>query len=160
MDVPYRLVCLGEKFRTAPDAFEMVHRRLAHRVRHSGHIPAREDYLAMLATCDLVVSTAIQENFGIAVIEAILAGCQPLLPNRMAYPGIIPRELHESCLYEGDEALFGRLRQAVMGSARLESAEIERLQASLLDRFGAASAIRAIDDALSELVATRSLPRA
>jgi glycosyltransferase involved in cell wall biosynthesis len=57
----------------------------------------------------VVVSTAIQENFGISVVEAVAAGCHPLLPNRLAYPEVIPRDYHDRCLYEDDDALAEKL---------------------------------------------------
>jgi glycosyltransferase involved in cell wall biosynthesis len=45
-------------------------------------------------------SAAIQENFGISVIEAMLMGCVPLLPDRLSYPEILPEEFHEHFLYK------------------------------------------------------------
>ena len=38
---------------------------------------------------DFVVSTANHEFFGIGILEAIAAGCTPLLPDRLSYPAIL-----------------------------------------------------------------------
>ena len=148
--VPFELVCLGEQFREAPDAFETVHRKLAHRVRHAGHIPDRTRYLELLATCDFVVSSAIQENFGIAVIEAILAGCQPILPARLAYPEIIPSAYRERCLYSQDDDLCAAMRSMLTGEIALPPDDLAALQRTLFERFSAEKAVAAIDDALAE----------
>jgi glycosyltransferase involved in cell wall biosynthesis len=69
----------------------------------------REDYLAWLKRGLVVVSTAIQENFGIAVVEAMRCGCLPLLPRRLSYPEILPREFHDAFLYAGPDDLATRL---------------------------------------------------
>lgn len=59
------------------------------RVVHRGWLP-RTDYLAMLHAAGIVVSTAKQEFFGIAAAEAIAAGASPVLPDRLAYPELLP----------------------------------------------------------------------
>jgi glycosyltransferase involved in cell wall biosynthesis len=57
---------------------------------HWGWLEARRDYLELMASCDLVVSTARHEFFGVAVLEAVRAGCFPVLPDRLAYPELFP----------------------------------------------------------------------
>ena len=49
----------------------------------------RGDYLELIGTCDVVASTARHEFFGIAVAEAMAAGCAPLLPDRLNYPALV-----------------------------------------------------------------------
>ena len=61
---------------------------------------APEEYRRHLRGADLVVSCAHQENFGVGVVEAVAASCVPLLPDRLAYPEVIPRWWHPSALYE------------------------------------------------------------
>jgi glycosyltransferase involved in cell wall biosynthesis len=55
-------------------------------------------YWQALRAADVVVSTARHEFFGIGVVEAISAGCWPLLPDRLAYPEVTvdPRQ-ENSC---------------------------------------------------------------
>ena len=148
----FNLVLLGEQFRTAPPVFADVWARLKAHIVHAGYVPDRADYVSLLGQCDVVVSTAIQENFGIAVVEAILAGCQPVLPNRLAYPELIPAELRDACLYESDSDLLGRLRDLICGQGRLSSTQRAELQASMANRFGAASAVARLDDGLASVV--------
>ncbi len=149
--VDFRLLMLGEQFRTAPPAFDAARRRLGDRITHAGYLPDRSEYQSMLSRCHLVVSTAIQENFGIAVVEAILAGCQPLLPRRLAYPQVIPDDFHKDCLYDRDSDLFDRLRSAIDGTGGMSVNRLRDLQAALAARYGAQTAVSRLDDALERL---------
>lgn len=72
----------------------------------------RQTYLQHLSTADLVVSCARHEFFGVAVVEAVAAGCVPLLPDALSYPELIRPPWHRSVLYE--PGTFGsRLVEAV-----------------------------------------------
>ena len=92
-----------------PKEFIAAREWLGERVVQYGYLPSREAYLQWLGRGSVVVSTAIQENFGISVVEAVAAGCHPLLPRRLAYPEVIPVAYHDACLYEDDDALARRL---------------------------------------------------
>jgi glycosyltransferase involved in cell wall biosynthesis len=50
----------------------------------------RAQYLKLLNDVDVVVSTARQEFQGIAVLEAIAAGCCPVVPDSLAYREFVP----------------------------------------------------------------------
>ena len=45
----------------------------------------KDDYYKLLSESNCVVSFALQENFGYGIQEAVLRGCVPVLPNRLAY---------------------------------------------------------------------------
>lgn len=72
----------GEQYEETPAIFEMARERLAAHIERWGRLPSRADYWAEMCTCDVVVSTATHEFFGVAVLEAVYAGCLALLPNR------------------------------------------------------------------------------
>jgi len=148
----FRLVVLGEQFRTTPPVFAKSWDRLKPHIDHAGFIPDRQAYLNVLAGCDLVVSSAIQENFGIAVVEAILLGCQPLLPYRLSYPGLIPPNLHDMCLYRRDADLYGRLEAWLDGRASMSHQQHADLIAHADAEFGAPSVVPRIDTALEDAV--------
>ena len=147
----FHIICLGEQFRTAPAVFERVLHKLEKHIVHAGYVPDRAAYLAMLHRCDVVVSTAIQENFGMAVVEAILAGCQPLLPNRLVYPEIIPVEYHTRCLYASDQVLNERLRDLIVGTGLMDLDERTKLRRDITERFTGEQAVKVIDDALVDV---------
>lgn len=51
----------------------------------------KKEYYDLLSRAKVVVSYALQENFGFGVAEAAYLGCVPVLPNRLVYP-----ELYDS----------------------------------------------------------------
>ena len=107
--VAFGVALLGENAQYVPQEFIAARKWLGERVVQYGYLPSREAYLEWLGRGAVVVSTAIQENFGISVVEAVAAGCHPLLPSRLAYPEVIPAAYHEACLYDDDEHLARRL---------------------------------------------------
>jgi glycosyltransferase involved in cell wall biosynthesis len=153
---PFELVLVGERFRSIPAAFSDGFARLRDRIVHAGFLESLDAYWNMIASCDVVVSTAIQENFGLAVVEAILAGCRPLLPERLSYPELIPPALQSECLYKDEADLFVRL-QSHCGSAtdaerrraRIDDNELVRCVG---ERFAAPGQATRLDDALGDAV--------
>ena len=107
--VAFEVALLGESSQYVPQEFMAAREWLGERVVQYGYLPSRDAYLEWLRRGSVVVSTAIQENFGISVVEAAAAGCHPLLPNRLAYPEVIPEAWHDACLYEDDDALADKL---------------------------------------------------
>jgi hypothetical protein len=62
-------------------------------VVHWGYALTRERYLKLLRESDVIVSTSNHEFFGVAVIEAVLCGYYPLVPDRLPVcPQLFPRE--------------------------------------------------------------------
>ena len=69
-------------------------------------MPSKQAYYKVISKCDLVLSTSLHEFFGVALIEACLFGVYPLLPNRLVYPEIYPKE----CLYSTEAQLLKKLK--------------------------------------------------
>jgi glycosyltransferase involved in cell wall biosynthesis len=102
----FEVAVAGQAFAETREAFEGAATALGHRLVHMGQPGSREAYARLLASSDVAVSTAVNEFFGLAMIEAAYAGCLPLVPDRLAYPEIYPREMR----YASPEALSARLR--------------------------------------------------
>ena len=105
----FRVVLLGERFATVPDVFDDARMWLGERIVHHGYVESRAEYAEWLWLADLVVSTAQHEFFGASVCEALYCGCAALLPNRLAYPELIPEGRQGEVLYDSDEELVDRL---------------------------------------------------
>ncbi|MHC4877389.1 MAG: tRNA-queuosine alpha-mannosyltransferase domain-containing protein [Planctomycetota bacterium] len=89
----FRVRVLGEAYRNSPACFAQAHEWLADHIDHWGLAPTRHDYETLLRNSDIVVSTADHEFFGIAVLEAVSAGCLPVVPRALAYPETLGQDL-------------------------------------------------------------------
>jgi glycosyltransferase involved in cell wall biosynthesis len=153
--VAFRLALAGENRRVDPREFAAVRADLGGRVVHAGHLP-RPAYRDLLLRAAVTVSTARHEFFGIAAVEAMAAGCVPLLPRRLAYPELVPGRFHDDVLYPGRlyERLAGVLTD-VAGARR----RIDGLRAAM--RMHDWSVVGPqYDDALEALAAGRPPPDA
>ena len=53
---------------------------------------SKEEYYKLLNKAKVIVSYALQENFGFAIQEACYFNCYPVVPNRLVYPELYPEE--------------------------------------------------------------------
>jgi glycosyltransferase involved in cell wall biosynthesis len=110
--VPFRLAMAGPNQGAPTAEFLRARRELAAEIVQWGRAPRAADYASLLWASDVVVSTAVHEFFGIAVVEAMYCGCRPVLPERLSYPEIVPAEVHEEVLY-GEGELVAALARAL-----------------------------------------------
>ncbi|MEM9644148.1 MAG: DUF3524 domain-containing protein [Planctomycetota bacterium] len=137
--VRFELILLGHGNDVA--AKTALRTSFARQVMHEGWVEDRDAYCKWLAKMDVVVSTADHEFFGIGVCEAASHGAVPVVPNRLSYPELFPRE----CLYDDlDDAvrLIGKLA---------ERQELVRLRTECGKRLARLD-IRETTDRLDELL--------
>jgi glycosyltransferase involved in cell wall biosynthesis len=127
--VDFRLALLGENCQTVPKAFIRARKRYGPRILQYGYVANRSAYLEWLKRGAIVVSTAQQENFGIAVIEAARFGCFPLLPDRLVYPEVVPALYHPHVLYQDQEDLVARLHRLIVHHAEYENLRLDLAKA-------------------------------
>lgn len=113
-DLEFDVVFLGDG-RGREQAFADVIGRLGPRCLHAGYLDDRRRYASWLAAADVVVSCAEHENFGIAVAEAVRAGCDPVLPCRQVYPELYGSRCPGPHLYDDDDQLVRMLADRIAG---------------------------------------------
>jgi hypothetical protein len=106
----FEVAVAGQEFAETSEELTVAAAALGDRLAHVGEPEGRDAYARLLASCDVAVSTAANEFFGLAMIEAAYAGCFPLVPDRLAYPEIYPEEMR----YGSQGALVARLRSLVV----------------------------------------------
>ncbi|WP_373054243.1 DUF3524 domain-containing protein, partial [Thioalkalivibrio sp.] len=90
----FRLALLGARPAKAPEALQRLRATLGDRIVADGKLP-RGEYEALLGQAAIVVSTALHEFQGLAVLEATAAGATPLVPDALAYREQYP----DTCRY-------------------------------------------------------------
>jgi len=105
----FEVVVAGQSFRETEGLMRGAAEALGARLVHCDEPKDRAEYAALLASADVAVSTALNEFFGLAMIEACYAGATPLVPDRLSYPEVYGPEYR----YSGREELVARLRSYV-----------------------------------------------
>ena len=106
----FEVAVAGQSFRETEDLMRDAAEALGDRLVHCDEPASRAEYAALLASADVAVSTAINEFFGLAMVEACYAGATPLVPDRLAYPELYGREYR----YAGADELVARLRGLIL----------------------------------------------
>lgn len=143
--VGFRLAVVGTDDHHDPGRGERMLDALGDRLVHRGWLP-EDQYRALLLRADVVLASARQENFGIAVVEAVAAGCVPVVPDALAYPETIV----DAQLRYPPGRLTSRLREVLADLAvwRERTAPVR----AHLGRFDWSVVAPADDDALEQLV--------
>lgn len=144
--VDFDVAVAGERYTTEPPAFADARAWLGDRVVHWG-TASDDEYPDLLASADVVVSTARHEFFGVAVVEAIAAGALPLLPARLSYPELVPTA--DPYLYGDHADLVNRLCWALTRpEERRTAADAARAH---VEQFAWPTVAAAYDDLLAEV---------
>lgn len=101
--IKFKLNVIGFSSKTIPPEFLEAEKEFSEEIIHWGYVNRKTDYIEVLKSSNVVVSTADHEFFGIAIMEAVATGCIPLVPNRLAYPETLAAftELEDDCFYDG-----------------------------------------------------------
>ncbi|NBB76165.1 MAG: DUF3524 domain-containing protein [Bacteroidetes bacterium] len=158
IDLEFDLILAGDTKHKKPEEFERAWKRFGDQITHFGYVDNVDNYSKLLHSGDIVVSTATYEFFCVAIMEAIYCGCHPLVPNRLHYPELIPKSLHNpllhsQVLYDTEDELFHCLKDLLTGETRpLPKSSLQNINRHLdwsrmIDRY---------DSLFEELKETRS----
>lgn len=146
----FQVAICGENFANTPEGFEEGRKMLGDRVVHYGYA-SRARYCQLLNDASVVLSTALHEFFGIAVVEAMAAGAVPVLPNGLSYPELVPKRLHAETLYNDDDRLDELLTKGVEDGDRRNRLAGE--VAAAMERYDWGVVGRMYDEGINRLLA-------
>jgi glycosyltransferase involved in cell wall biosynthesis len=78
-------------------------------ISNIGFYKSKRSYYEALSKSDVVLSTANHEFYGISILEGVLLGAIPLLPNKLSYPEIYSDDFPK-CFYESEDDLVLKLK--------------------------------------------------
>jgi len=107
--VDFLLNMMGQSFRNSPNEFEQIKREFAQNLLVVGYVDDTETYWQTLQNSHVFISTAYHEFQGLAVMEAVVAGCIPLVPDEQCYPEFYPESLRYSGVDDAIEKLKSTL---------------------------------------------------
>ena len=96
--IDFQMHVIGQSFRKIPAEIQSVCDALqsAGKLGVCGFVESRQEYLALLDSSHIVLSTARHEFQGVAILEATQAGCIPVVPDDLAYKEFIPESFRYS----------------------------------------------------------------
>jgi len=87
----FKLALLGDRPLKTPAPLLQIEQQFGNRIFVNKKV-SRQDYLKYLSQASIVISTAIHEFQGLSVLEAVSAGCSPLVPDDLCYKEQYPAE--------------------------------------------------------------------
>ena len=118
-DCDFGVIVCGQELDVPNPVFEAARDRLGNRIVHWGYAASSAEYARLLWRADVLPVTSRQDYFGISIAEAMYCETVPLLPERLAYPGVFARGENPEFFYRGT----GTLREQ---TARLLAAPATR----------------------------------
>jgi glycosyltransferase involved in cell wall biosynthesis len=144
------LAILGVPGMQTPECFTKLREAHGDRIVAFGDAADRDSYESRLHRGAVVLSTARQEFFGISTVEAIMAGCLPVLPDRLAYPEIIPKEYHDRCLYSTTGEAVEKIRRHIT-----EPGALSGVLSSKMRRFSWECTISRFDSMIDSMIESK-----
>ncbi len=147
--IDFKLAVLGERNEMIPKSFDEAKADLAKHIVHWGYAKSFEEYAKWLWKGDILPVTSKQDFFGGSVVEAMYCGCEPLLPNRLAYPGHLDKSAKKAFLYEEGE--FQKCLEEVIKNWDATSYPSPQM---LVEKYDWIRIIESYDDRFSTLAET------
>jgi len=123
----FHLTVLGENFSKSPAIFEQAKNIFKHEIIQWGYTESSDEYAEWLWKADILPVTSNQEFFGASVMEAIYCGVWPILPDRLTYPELIPKESQKEHLYVDESELYNKIIWAIKNYKKIRKTNLSAI---------------------------------
>ena len=118
-DYKFKINIFGESTLVGNKDFLDFKEQMGDYINKFGYLDSKEEYYKEVLSSDIVISTAIEENFGISMVESMYSGLTPVLPTRLSYPELIPEESHNQVLYKDYNDAIEKIKNILDNNAYL-----------------------------------------
>ena len=112
--IKFNVAFLGERFNKIPDVFLKAKRYLKDNIVHFGYIEDPSEYFDWLLKSDIIPVTSHHDFFGVSIVQAIAAGCIPLLPKRLSYPELVSIKKYPDNFYSNQKDFVVKLSEMIL----------------------------------------------
>ena len=121
--IDFDVAFLGECFTKEPEIFLKAKKQLKENIAQFGYVKTQAEYSEWLQKADIIPVTSLHDFFGVSVVQAVYAGCVPLLPKRLAYPEIIPIKEYPNNFYDGQKEFIEKLEDMILNPGKHQTAK-------------------------------------
>ena len=125
-DLKFKLIVCGEHNKRHPAIFDVAYDEFQKEFLHWGYAEDQQQYTRLLASADIIPVTSNQDFFGGSAVEAIAAGCLPILPDRLAFPEHLPEDYRSTLTYETNDDLYSLAVQIIQGELQVPTAPLRK----------------------------------
>jgi len=148
--VTFKLIVCGEGYEKYPVIFDTLSRDFSDELIHLGYAESKDEYRELLRKANIIPVTNKQEFFGQSLMEALVAGCFPLLPNALAYPEHVPGSLQKPMLYDTVDELYQKLTDVCQDLSTVADFTIAMQEVAM--QYDWNTLIQSYDEAMESLI--------
>ncbi len=115
--IDFRLILLGQNLTIQDPIFSKAQKILSSKIIHHGYVENYNKYVELLSLADYLPVTSHHDFFGISVVEAIAAGCTPILPRNLSYPEHLDPLLYPDIFYNNEDEFLSKLKKSIQSPA-------------------------------------------
>ena len=142
----FKLAILGETFSQSPKIFEKAKNTFINEIMHWGYIKSFKSYAEILLKADIIPVTSKQDFFGVSIMEAIYCNNWPILPKRLSYPELLPKNNFKDNFYKTKNELEKKIIWAINNYNTLNNKNFK----SIAKKFDWSNMVRIYDETLGE----------
>ena len=121
----FDLVVLGENFSKSPEIFKNAQKTFKENIVKWGYLKKFNNYAKWLWMANILPVTSKQDFFGASIMEAIYCKTFPILPNRLSYPELIPKQYQQMIIYKNEKDLYEKIIWAINNYPKLNLSKIK-----------------------------------